>query len=734
MSEAQKLAVVVDNNRSRQNINKENALALAKIGVAVFPSSGKVPLIPLYNRLDTEITPEDRDAAIEKYRDEHDVTPVHVGATKNSEVVKRMFRAFRDAVPSIATGPSGLVVIDADAKDEGPTKMAALFEENGGIPEGAIASPTKSGGKHFIFADPERIFSNRAGLLKKNYGTDVRGAGGQIVAPGSMLDDGRSYGTRDDLVRFLRAFLNNSLPALPEYVVSLIGAASDGNDEVVPSKEREVVEALRAADLSEHESDFDPAIGKYDLDALKAENVEFRALYDNPSEDCSTNRFLAARHVMREWPDMPAPALSIFFSQWEGAGSYTDEKPKSGEYDDRQIAREWLKNQGLSKPSTGEAFGAVVDETDEGASPSSRSYVRDGYVVANYKPMRWLVKRLIPLNSVGALYGLPNVGKSFVVFDLASHVSRGRDWFGRKAKSGDVLYLYAEGAEGIAARAKAWTDNNDASGPGVALMNGVPNLFSDKTAAKKIVAAARECEKESGQPVRLIIVDTLAAATAGADGSSDRDMGLVCDRLRKVANDLDCAVLIVHHSGKDVSKGMRGSSAILGAVDFSLLAEENNGASSISVEKMRDARKGQTFKFKLVEVVIGVDEDGENVTSCIVRPVEAGGALSAIDLGDDEPVPIPRRSDTREDRVAMLIEVARDAAIKAAAHEEPLDEVALDAKTLGAALNARRADFCALDGKALTEINNKGVWRVIETAADAGRLRVQKPRIYVVPE
>lgn len=733
MSEAKKLAVVVDNTRSRQNNNKENALALAKIGVAVFPSSGKVPLIPLYNRLDTEIAPEDRDAAIEKYREEHDVTPVHIGATKDPEVVKRMFRAFRDAVPSIATGPSGLVVIDADAKDNGPARMAALFEENGGLPAGAVASPTKSGGKHFIFADLGRTFSNRAGLLKKNYGSDVRGTGGQIVAPGSMLDDGRSYGTRDDLVRFLRAFVNRSLPAFPDYIVSLIGAASEHNDEIVPSKEREVIETLRAADLSEHESDFDPAIGKYDLDALKAENAEFKALYDNPSEDCSTNRFLAARHVMREWPDMPAPALSIFFGQWEGSGSYTDEKPKSGEYDDRQIAREWLKNQGLSKPSSGEAFGAVVDD-EEDASRLSRSYVRDSYVVANYKPMRWLVKRLIPLNSVGALYGLPNVGKSFVVFDLASHVSRGRDWFGRKAKGGDVLYLYAEGAEGIAARAKAWTDNNNATGAGVALMNGVPNLFSDAKAAKKIVAAARECERESGEPVRLIIVDTLAAATAGADGSSDRDMGLVCDRLRKVANELDCAVLIVHHSGKDVSKGMRGSSAILGAVDFSLLAEDNNGASSISVEKMRDARKGQTLKFKLVEVVIGVDEDGENVTSCIVRPVEAGGALSAVELDDDEPVPVPRRSDTREDRVAMLVEVARDEAIKAAAHEEPLDEVALDANTLGAALNARRADFCALDGKPLAEINRKGIWRVIETAADAGRLRVQKPRIYILPE
>jgi hypothetical protein len=79
-------------------------------------------------------------------------------------------------------------------------------------PKGPSQSPTKSGGKHFICADPDRSFTNKAGLLKKNYGCDVRGSGGQIVAPGSMLDDGRSYGTRDDLVRFLRAFVRKTFP------------------------------------------------------------------------------------------------------------------------------------------------------------------------------------------------------------------------------------------------------------------------------------------------------------------------------------------------------------------------------------------------------------------------------------------------------------------------------------------------------------------------------------------
>jgi hypothetical protein len=353
--------VLSDNTRARQNINKENALLLAKGGVAVFPSSGKTPLIPMFNRLDTEISPEDRKAAIEGYREVHKgKSPIHVGATKDPGVVKRMFRAFRDAVPSIACGPSRLVVFDADSKDEGPTKMAALWEANGGLPEGAVASPTKSDGKHFIFADPECSFTNKAGLLKKEYGTDVRGSGGQIVAPGSMLDDGRSYGTREDLFRFLRSYVYDKIPEAPAFITELIGAtAGHNNGDITPSKERDVIKSLQNADWDIHEYDFDPVLGEYDIDQLKAKNAEFAKLYDQPSADCSTNRFLVARHVMREWPHMPAPALSIFFSQWDGAGQYTDEKPKTGEYDDRQIAREWLKNQGLSKP--GSAFGAVED-------------------------------------------------------------------------------------------------------------------------------------------------------------------------------------------------------------------------------------------------------------------------------------------------------------------------------------------------------------------------------------
>ena len=504
-----------DNTRARRLENLTNAKLLIKSGLYVFVSSGKTPLTPRFNKIDTEITPEDRKRAVEEHEAKHGEPPIHVGATRDPDALKRMFHRHPDAVPSIACGPSKLVVVDADVKDNGPELIGKHFAEHG-LPDGAVVVPTQSGGKHYIFKDPDGKYTNAAGALKKSYGCDVRGIGGQYIAPGSMREDGKTYGTKKDLIAFARAYVHGTLPELPDHVATLIGSSPEGETPLNDSDPtvKTLLEQLGANDWPDFELAFDPAIG-WSLESLRQHAPDFGCLYDSPGADRSTNRFKAIRYLLGAYPDMTILDYAAFCEAWEGAGD---------KYDDRQLAREFAKAKAAPEYvsfCTGEALGPVVDEDD----PPSRSYIRDSYVVANYKPIRWLVKRLIPLNSVGALYGLPNVGKSFVVFDLANHARRERDWLGRKVKGGDVLYLYAEGAEGIGGRAKAWADNNDASGGSVALTNGVHTLFSDKKAADKIIAAARECEAESGQPVRLVILDRLAAATTGADGSSDRDRG-----------------------------------------------------------------------------------------------------------------------------------------------------------------------------------------------------------------
>ena len=61
----------------------------------------------------------------------------------------------------------------------------------------------------------------------------------------------------------------------------------------------------------------------------------------------------------------------------------------------------------------------------------------------------------------------------------------------------------------------------------------------------------------------------------------------------------------------------------------------------------------------------------------------------------------------REDRVHMLVDVAREEARKAAAEGEPLGSVALSTATLREALNAGRRQFCGLDGKPLAPLSGK---------------------------
>jgi len=75
-------------------------------------------------------------------------------------------------------------------------------------------------------------------------------------------------------------------------------------------------------------------------------------------------------------------------------------------------------------------------------------------------------------------------------------------------------------------------------------------------------------------------------------------------------------VLIVHHSGKNQNAGARGSSALLGAIDTELQISDNR----VTASKQRDVEIGAPIGFKLVPVVVGLDSDGDEMTSCVVEP------------------------------------------------------------------------------------------------------------------
>ena len=68
----------------------------------------------------------------------------------------------------------------------------------------------------------------------------------------------------------------------------------------------------------------------------------------------------------------------------------------------------------------------------------------------------WVVKHVLPADSIGILFGGSGTFKSFVAVDCALHIAHGLPWMGRRTNRGSVLYIAAEGGAGLWNRIDAW--------------------------------------------------------------------------------------------------------------------------------------------------------------------------------------------------------------------------------------------------------------------------------------
>jgi hypothetical protein len=716
---------------ARRVQNKHNAMFLARNGIPVFPSNGKIPLVKLYNRRDTEISREDREAAIEQAREEgNKQLTVFVGATTDPDIVKRMWRhPNQDAVPSVACGPARLVVIDADTKFNGPELIGKLFDEHGGVPEGTPIITTQSGGKHYVFSDPDNAFTNSAGALKKQYGCDVRGRGGQFIAPGAWREDGKRYGDQAALKAFVDAYASNSIPPLPDYIVELIGTPSSESGEDIPvTKEREIIKQLDEADVPEWEELCSP-LGDYDFDKLKADNSEFNSLYVEPGSDCSDNRFKAARHVMREWPEMPVEHLASFFSAWDGAGDFVDGKPRSGEYDNRQTAREWLKNQGLSKASTGEAFGAVVDEDEPSVKPGSptRLAYLDDLLASGLPRLDWAVKHVVPLATTGFVVGGWGSGKTALLLDIALRIAHGISFAGRKVTKGAVIYCGLENSAEVERRIHAWRgEAGDSARDGAfALHRGPLSLYqADGKPTKderELVKHAAAVERRFGMPVSLIVIDTLAQAIMPGDDNSAQDAGVYTAAAQRICNATGACVVTLAHPPKN-GASVRGSGAFEANTDFVfLVSKDERGSGRMkagSKFRVGDPRKID-FTFRLRGVTVGTDEDGDPIETVVAS---VGVDLAVTDPEEDDDAPAIKPSDRLDDRMQRVLNVFEAEATRQKADDEPVTAVRklieLQSGEIENAVNAsRRAD-------GLEPLGRSTVRDHIRSAVEAGSLEV----------
>lgn len=227
---------------------------------------------------------------------------------------------------------------------------------------------------------------------------------------------------------------------------------------------------------------------------------------------------------------------------------------------------------------------------------------------------KWLIKHVLPAHGVGTVFGPSGAAKSFAVLDMLGHVATGRWWQGCRVKQGRVVYLAAEGQGGMAARIEAWCRHRGVAPEDLQLevIDGVPNLLERQDA----VALARAVGK-----CAVLVLDTAMAVAAGGDENSSEDMGRLMKFAALLARATGGLVLLVHHAGKDVSRGQRGWSGLKGAIDVEIEVsrlDEDGELRQLRLSKVRDGkREGDRWTFRLEDVVLGQDEDGDDIGSAV---------------------------------------------------------------------------------------------------------------------
>lgn len=231
----------------------------------------------------------------------------------------------------------------------------------------------------------------------------------------------------------------------------------------------------------------------------------------------------------------------------------------------------------------------------------------------------YLIKPLVETNCDWMLVGPSGEGKTFVILDAAiAIVVGGKTFGGYQCKQGAALYLAGEGHGGIKRRVRAIAKSRGLSPCDLKQFYiSTSTIGFDRNGLAEAISAARAIEAKHGVTIRLIIVDTLHRHMIGEENSA-KDTGDYIRSVQKLRESFPGATTCtVHHvgHGKNTADRGRGSSAVPAAMDVNLLC--NKGL--LTFKKLKDGIIPEPLEFKLMPVEIGVDDDGEPITSCVVE-------------------------------------------------------------------------------------------------------------------
>lgn len=243
----------------------------------------------------------------------------------------------------------------------------------------------------------------------------------------------------------------------------------------------------------------------------------------------------------------------------------------------------------------------------------------------------WIVKGLVPDSGLVSIHGPSRACKTFLALEWVLRIAAGEDVLGFKTRRVGVAYVAAEAANGVRKRIRAWVQENDFDDeflPFGLIGRGVDLSAPENEDVDELIELLRAEQivfRERGEPLGIVCIDTLARVTPGADENSSADMGAALAALERIGEALGVVVVVIHHTGKDATKGARGHSSFFAALDtaIELTHDEETGVRSLKVAKQKDDEDGRSWSFRLKPVTIGADADGEEITSCVIEYVDA---------------------------------------------------------------------------------------------------------------
>lgn len=262
-------------------------------------------------------------------------------------------------------------------------------------------------------------------------------------------------------------------------------------------------------------------------------------------------------------------------------------------------------------------LGRIVEQRKLGTS-SKIPLMTLRELQAHSRSVSWLVKHVVPANTIGMMYGASGTFKSFIALDMALHVAHGLPWLGRKTTKGAVLYIAAEGGSGLSQRIEAWHAARRLRMEDIDESFRVVPVALDLTAdAWRIVEAAQAF----GLSFDLVVTDTFSQTYGGEENSANevaayfRELG---NRFRALWH---CSVLIIHHSGHSATERPRGSSAMRANVDYMMgvFRDEKEMLATLTCSKQKDVDAFKDAMFQLSVQELGKDDDNDPITSLVAR-------------------------------------------------------------------------------------------------------------------